>query len=186
LPFTEAARRIFLNSSGACPVKSTDAARGARFRVSKGKQVKKVFLFIFEGLGTSELLLILIVALVIFGPRKLPQLSRSLGKSLADFKRASEDFKQTWEKEVEREGIFKEARTGEAMLPAEDRSILGEPGDRTHALLEASEDAHAPLSPDASSTLPSTPDTDAAVARNATITVRDAPEVSPTRKRDWL
>jgi TatA/E family protein of Tat protein translocase len=148
-----------------------------------------VFLFIFEGLGTNELILILIVALVIFGPRKLPQLSRSLGKSLADFKRASEDFKQTWEKEVEREGIFKEALTGEAMLPREeDRSILGENRDRTHALLEASEDGK-PLAPDASSTQPSmTPLTDATVARNRpTITaVGDAPEVSPTRKRDWL
>jgi sec-independent protein translocase protein TatA len=146
-----------------------------------------VFLFIFEGLGTNELILILIVALVIFGPRKLPQLSRSLGKSLADFKRASEDFKQTWEKEVEREGIFKEARTGEAMLPDEDRSILGETRDRTHALLEASEDAKPPA-PDASSTVPSTPLADATVARNASTTaaVGDVPEVSPTRKRDWL
>lgn len=149
-----------------------------------------MFLFIFEGLGTNELILILIVALVIFGPRKLPQLSRSLGKSLADFKRASEDFKQTWEKEVEREGIFKEALTGEAMLPREeDRSILGENRDRTHALLEASEDAK-PLAPDASSTKPSTttPLTDATVARNRpTITaVGDVPEVSPMRKRDWL
>lgn len=146
-----------------------------------------MFLFIFEGLGTNELILILIVALVIFGPRKLPQLSRSLGKSLADFKRASEDFKQTWEKEVEREGIFKEARVGEAMLPSEDRSILGETKDRTHALLEASEEDTKPLAPDDSSTLPSTPLADTTVARNAsTITGTGAPEVSPTRKRDWL
>jgi len=35
-----------------------------------------------------------------FGPRKLPQLSRSLGKSLAEFRKASEDFKRTWEREV--------------------------------------------------------------------------------------
>jgi TatA/E family protein of Tat protein translocase len=82
------------------------------------EQVKKrVLLFIFEGLGTSELFLILVVALVLFGPRKLPQLSRSLGKSLANFKRASEDFKETWEKEVARETAFKEALVGEAMLP---------------------------------------------------------------------
>ena len=95
-----------------------------------------LYLFIFEGLGTSELLLILVVALVLFGPRKLPQLSRSLGKSLANFKRASEDFKQTWEKEVARESAIKEALIGEAMLP-EDRSILGEPRDRSQAVLEA-------------------------------------------------
>jgi TatA/E family protein of Tat protein translocase len=144
-----------------------------------------VFLFILEGLGTSELFLILIVALVIFGPRKLPQLSRSLGKSLADFKRASEDFKQTWEKEVDRDNFFKEARVGEAMLPEEDRSILGENRDRTQALLDASQDAR-PVAPDASSTLSSATDADVTVARGATITGADAPEVTLTRKRDWL
>lgn len=143
-------------------------------------------LFIFEGLGTSELFLILIVALVIFGPRKLPQLSRSLGKSLADFKRASEDFKQTWEKEVDRDNLFKEARIGEAMLPEEDRSILGENRDRTQALLDASEDTR-PAMPNAASTISSTTDADATIARGATITSTDVPEVTPTtRKRDWL
>jgi Sec-independent protein translocase protein TatA len=40
------------------------------------------------------------MALVFFGPRKLPQISRSLGKNLADFRKASEDFKRTWDKEV--------------------------------------------------------------------------------------
>ena len=58
-----------------------------------------VFL-ILESLGSTELLFILVMALVFFGPRKLPQLSRSLGKNLAEFRKASEDFKRTWEKEV--------------------------------------------------------------------------------------
>jgi hypothetical protein len=40
------------------------------------------------------------MALVFFGPRKLPQISRSLGKNLAEFRRASEDFKRTWDREV--------------------------------------------------------------------------------------
>lgn len=59
------------------------------------------YLLIFEGLGTQELILILVVALIVFGPRKLPQLARSFGKSMSEFKRASEEFKQQWEKEVE-------------------------------------------------------------------------------------
>lgn len=59
-----------------------------------------MLLLILESLGSTELLLILVMALVFFGPRKLPQISRSLGKSLADFRRASDDFKQTWEREV--------------------------------------------------------------------------------------
>lgn len=57
-------------------------------------------LLILESLGSTELLFILVMALVFFGPRKLPQLSRKLGKSLAEFRRASEDFKSTWEREV--------------------------------------------------------------------------------------
>lgn len=59
-----------------------------------------VFSLILESFGTSELLVILVVALIFFGPRKLPQLSRQIGKSLAEFKRASDDFKRTWEREV--------------------------------------------------------------------------------------
>ena len=58
------------------------------------------YLLILESFGTSELLLILVVALIFFGPRKLPHLSRQLGKGLAEFKRASDDFKRTWEREV--------------------------------------------------------------------------------------
>ena len=150
-------------------------------------RLRRVFLFIFEGLGTSELFMILIVALVLFGPRKLPQLSRSLGKSLANFKRASEDFKQTWEKEVAREGAIKEALIGEAMLPDEDRSILGESRSRTQAVLAASEEeasnAAAAASHQSSATID---DSNAATSTTAPAAQLDAPEIAPTRKRDWL
>ena len=64
-----------------------------------------MFLLILESLGSTELVFILIMALVFFGPRKLPQISLTLGKSLADFRRASEDFKRTWDKEVSLEEI---------------------------------------------------------------------------------
>ena len=63
-------------------------------------------LLILESLGSTELLFILVMALVFFGPRKLPQLSRSLGKNLAEFRKASEDFKRTWEKEVNLEESY--------------------------------------------------------------------------------
>ena len=51
-------------------------------------------------LGWQEIIVIFIIALIIFGPRKLPELGKSLGKGLAEFKRASNELKQTWEDEV--------------------------------------------------------------------------------------
>ncbi|MDE2926211.1 MAG: twin-arginine translocase TatA/TatE family subunit [Acidobacteriota bacterium] len=54
-------------------------------------------------LGFQEVVIIFIIALVIFGPRKLPDLGKSLGKSLAEFKRASNELKRTWEDEVRAE-----------------------------------------------------------------------------------
>jgi sec-independent protein translocase protein TatB len=59
-----------------------------------------LFALILETLSTTELLFILVIALIFFGPRKLPQLARSIGKSVAEFRKASEDFKRTWEREV--------------------------------------------------------------------------------------
>lgn len=59
-----------------------------------------MFLFILDSLGNTELLVIVAAALIFFGPRRLPQLSRQLGKGLSEFRRASEDFKRTWEREV--------------------------------------------------------------------------------------
>src|SRR6267378_608747 len=51
-------------------------------------------------LGMPELLVIFVIALIIFGPRKLPELGRSLGKSLAEFKRASNELRNTLEEEI--------------------------------------------------------------------------------------
>lgn len=51
-------------------------------------------------IGMPELVVILVIALIIFGPRKLPELGRSLGKSIAEFKRASNDLKNTLEEEI--------------------------------------------------------------------------------------
>jgi sec-independent protein translocase protein TatA len=46
------------------------------------------------GLGMQELIVIFIIALLVFGPRKLPELGRSLGRGLAEFRRASEELKE--------------------------------------------------------------------------------------------
>jgi TatA/E family protein of Tat protein translocase len=55
----------------------------------------------FGNFGFTELLFIFVIALIFFGPRKLPELGKSLGETLGQFKRASEDFKRSWEEEVE-------------------------------------------------------------------------------------
>src|SRR5216117_2593176 len=54
----------------------------------------------FGSIGMPELIIIFVIALIIFGPRKLPELGRSLGKSLSDFKRASNELKSTLEEEI--------------------------------------------------------------------------------------
>jgi TatA/E family protein of Tat protein translocase len=60
------------------------------------------------GLGMTEILVILVIALIVFGPRKLPDLGKSLGQAMSQFRRASDDFKRTWEQEVETEKIRKD------------------------------------------------------------------------------
>ncbi len=52
------------------------------------------------GLGLPELIVIFIIALVIFGPKKLPDLGKTLGKGIAEFKRASQEVKESIDEEV--------------------------------------------------------------------------------------
>ena len=52
-------------------------------------------------LGGPEIFLILVIALIVFGPRKLPEIGKSMGRMLAEFRKASNDFKRTIEEEVE-------------------------------------------------------------------------------------
>jgi len=51
-------------------------------------------------IGMQELIIIFVIALIVFGPRKLPQLGKSLGKSIAEFKRASNELRSTLEEEI--------------------------------------------------------------------------------------
>jgi TatA/E family protein of Tat protein translocase len=69
-------------------------------------------------IGMPELIVIFLIALVIFGPRKLPELGRSLGKSLAEFKRASNELRSTLEEEIRVEERTEAAKTHSTVIPA--------------------------------------------------------------------
>ncbi len=73
----------------------------------------------FGTLGGPEILLILVIALIVFGPRKLPEIGKSIGKMLVEFRKASTDFKRTIEEEVEAEKVrdADNARAATAALP---------------------------------------------------------------------
>jgi TatA/E family protein of Tat protein translocase len=64
-----------------------------------------------------ELIIILTLALIIFGPRKLPELGRSLGKSLGEFKRASNELRNTLDEEIRVEEEQRTARAAAAPAP---------------------------------------------------------------------
>jgi len=144
-----------------------------------------VLLFL-ESLGTTELLVILVVALVLFGPRRLPELTQRFGKSLGEFKRASDDFKRTWEREVALESVQREA--------AIERAMVGEipPPSSTETHIAAPSET-APGSSSSGMGVAQSPQ-GASVARGAHVETpapaADANEVAPaeqvSRKTDWL
>ena len=134
--------------------------------------------FILEGLGSTELLFILVVALIFFGPRKLPQLARTMGKGLAEFRRASDDFKRTWEREV--------ALEESAVSP--ENSLLEE-----HSTYQASHTYQETVIQTPNSELVVSRETDTeitseplpeAIEVSTESTVQ--PEPQPVRKQDWL
>ena len=65
-------------------------------------------LCIMFGIGLPELIVIMIVALLVVGPSKLPDLARTLGKTLQEFRRMADDVKGTLEEEIKDEGTAKE------------------------------------------------------------------------------
>lgn len=108
----------------------------------------------FGSLGFTELFFIFVVALLIFGPRKLPELGKTIGGALGQFKRASEDFKKTWEEEVdlEKRRPYEPKPAANSMARSDDPEIIeadpalvrAEIEQRSHATLPAVEEIDPP------------------------------------------
>jgi len=119
-----------------------------------------------------------VVALIFFGPRKLPQLSRQIGKSLAEFKKASEDFKRTWEREVALETATEPER--EPLIPAGEPSVTEPTVGRAPLYQPTTDEGYVAQVHDNS-----TPDT--SVSDYSEPAPASEPAVSPsTPKREWL
>ena len=81
----------------------------------------------FGSLGGPEILLLMALALLLFGPRKLPEIGRTLGKSLSEFRRATTEFKTTLKREVELDQI-KEVGAGLAQTKGEIQQSMADAG----------------------------------------------------------
>lgn len=77
----------------------------------------------FGSVGVPELIIIFTIALIIFGPRKLPELGKSLGRSLAEFKRASNELKSTLDDEIRTEERRSAERQEPPRVPAPDEPV---------------------------------------------------------------
>ncbi|MFN0086730.1 MAG: twin-arginine translocase TatA/TatE family subunit [Blastocatellia bacterium] len=116
------------------------------------------------GLGMPEVVLILVIALIVFGPRKLPELGKSLGQAMAQFRRASDDFKRTWEQEVE----------------LDSSRNYGQPASDSYQPADAN-DPYNPYAPETSPGETSTPQLPA-----STTDTSIEPQPAPDAKKHWI
>ena len=139
------------------------------------------FALILDSLGSTELLFILVVALIFFGPRKLPQLAKTMGKGLAEFRKASDDFKRTWEREV----ALETARADDNSLLESQTPAVYEPVAATEPIVETTatellvpRETQPQTFSEALADTPSEPVEIPAETAQA--------EAQPVRKQDWL
>ncbi|HEY8204217.1 MAG TPA: twin-arginine translocase TatA/TatE family subunit [Pyrinomonadaceae bacterium] len=137
-----------------------------------------MYLLILDSLGNSELLLILAAALIFFGPRRLPQLGRQLGKSLGEFRRASEDFKQTWEREVNLDNFEK------GLEP--EKNFLSNASDRIRAAREAAARELNPFESENKTAAPAVTPVEAELVEPRNATPTPEPPATDQPKHEWL
>jgi Tat protein translocase TatB subunit len=141
-------------------------------------QAAMMYLFILDSLGNTELLLILAAALIFFGPRRLPQLGRQLGKSLSEFRRASDDFKRTWEREVNLDNFekgFEPEANFLSSVPEKIRAAREAAARELNGVLESEPKAAPVIAP-----------VEAELAEPRTATASAEPAAGEQPKHEWL
>ena len=93
-------------------------------------------------IGMPEMVVIAVIALIIFGPRKLPELGKSLGKSIAEFKRASNELRNTLEDEIRTEELQEARKSAQipptaSVPPAAPAPVAGSPEGETTPRVDA-------------------------------------------------
>jgi Sec-independent protein translocase protein TatA len=151
------------------------------FNASNCRRIHQMYLLILDSLGSTELLVIRAAALIFFGPRRLPQLSRQIGKGLAEFRRASDDFKRTWEREVNLDNVDQGIESDPAT------SFLDKATEKIRAVREAAALDSAGVSATAETIAPSITPVDPALVqpRDPMFSEPAAPE-QPHGKHEWL
>jgi len=132
-------------------------------------------------LGMPEILLILVIALIVFGPRKLPELGKSLGQGLAHFRKASEDFKRQWEDEVDVERRRLDAPPPAAIDPYNQTEVAtAQPAHETPTSHESASATHESATATHESAGATTP------AAEASPVVNHPETVARETSRDWI
>jgi Tat protein translocase TatB subunit len=83
------------------------------------------------GIGMQELVLVFVIALVVVGPKQLPELARALGKGYAEFRRAFDDMKRSVEVDLNTEDFRRSLMDVPPRQPTKPESLLEEPADET-------------------------------------------------------
>jgi TatA/E family protein of Tat protein translocase len=163
------------------------------------------FYFLFlESLGTPEMILIMLVALIVFGPRKLPTIGRTIGKYTSEFKRASRDFRETWEREVQESETVEKgaAAVDENSLAKLEADFMPNPDGAENTIgrgtpwakVSEPEDFASPTTENNHVALPEIRAIESAdfhslqngSAANPIAAEPEIAETAPNRKRDWL
>jgi sec-independent protein translocase protein TatA len=102
--------------------------------------------------GVQEMVIIFIVALVLFGPKKLPELGRTIGKAITEFRRASNELKSTFEREMH--SLERENESLKEVTQSLDRDIRGNSDYESHSYYDTPSYTSEPY--DSTATNPST------------------------------